>query len=520
MTNFLSRLLGGAPQNAWPPEPPPRSQERQSLTSIELSCAAQRSVIGAGAKTAIVAAQLKAATATVDRPPVDVVCVLDRSGSMGHENKLGLCTETIRLLMNELSKAGDRFGLVTFDQQVRTETGLRPLGRRQNKDKVGSALAKLRAGGTTNLSGGIFQGIDEMRRGIMQDDDDVEASPDSDDARPRVRACLVLTDGHANVGVRDPAALVKLTGEALADCPDCALYTFGYGSDHDATLLRDIAGAAGEGKGGYYFVEASEGVIGAFADCLGGLLSVVAQHVVVQVGSDAPIRRVRRTGAERVDEKHWRVPLGDLFAEENRDIVVELDTAGQSQIHVTFDLRFVDVPLSKMSHSTATTSLSIVPAGDARLDAVEEDMHIAAQLLRLDVAETLSAARSHADSGRLDHARVSLKACRDLLEANMQGMEEHCSEVGLIQRLRFDVDECLKNVATKETYERKGKMQMTSKLMGHQQQRCLSDSESDDDENVKGIKDKSEALSARSRNFYRSAAKKRTKASWMSKRAG
>ena len=49
------------------------------------------------------------------------------------------------------------------------------------------------------------------------------------------------------------------------------IYTFGFGSDHDEQLLSDIASA---GQGSYYYVEKEDQIAAAFADALGGLLSV------------------------------------------------------------------------------------------------------------------------------------------------------------------------------------------------------------------------------------------------------
>ncbi len=57
------------------------------------------------------------------RPDVDVVVVMDRSGSMEAERKLELCKETTELLIEQL-RPSDRFGLVSFDHRVKTNTAL------------------------------------------------------------------------------------------------------------------------------------------------------------------------------------------------------------------------------------------------------------------------------------------------------------------------------------------------------------------------------------------------------------
>ena len=58
------------------------------------------------------------------------------------------------------------------------------------------------------------------------------------------------------------------------------MYTFGFGSDHDAHMLKAISDA---GNGMYYLVENEENIGESFAHCLGGLASTVAQGIQMTV---------------------------------------------------------------------------------------------------------------------------------------------------------------------------------------------------------------------------------------------
>ena len=58
---------------------------------------------------------------------------------------------------------------------------------------------------------------------------------------------------------------------------------------------------------------------------------------------------------------------------------------------------------------------------------------------------------------------------------------------------------------------------MNSKAMGHALQRCMSDSDSDGEDECDGVEGRAaSAVSIKSRNVYRGAAKKAMKAKWMS----
>ena len=52
------------------------------------------------------------------------------------------------------------------------------------------------------------------------------------------------------------------------------VFTFGYGSEHDANMLRAVADA---GSGLFYYIDNIDCIPDSFCDCLGGLLSVSAQ---------------------------------------------------------------------------------------------------------------------------------------------------------------------------------------------------------------------------------------------------
>ena len=82
--------------------------------------------------------------------------VADVSGSMAG-GKMTLLKDTVKLLLGDLASK-DRVGLVTFDSHVKECLSLRILTQdaKGNAEKV---VSQLRAGSSTNLSGGLFQGI-------------------------------------------------------------------------------------------------------------------------------------------------------------------------------------------------------------------------------------------------------------------------------------------------------------------------------------------------------------------------
>jgi uncharacterized protein YegL len=92
-------------------------------------------------------ASLKAPTFKSDnRSPLDLVCVVDRSGSMRGE-KINLVKETLQFVVSQL-KSTDRMGIVVYDDRVKVSlvvTSMDDAGkvRSYKEDCIGDSIATL-----------------------------------------------------------------------------------------------------------------------------------------------------------------------------------------------------------------------------------------------------------------------------------------------------------------------------------------------------------------------------------------
>jgi Mg-chelatase subunit ChlD len=280
----------------------------------------------AGTATALVtiAAPADLAAGELSRPAVDLVAVLDVSGSMDG-TKIELLRETLLRAVDLLDPA-DRLSIIEFSDAAHRLTPLlrmTPAGR----DCARRAIAGLSAGGGTDIAAGLGMavGVACGRR-----------------ARNPVCAVLLLTDGEDPRAGPACAALGRAARAAGA-----AVSAFGYGADHDARLLRAAAEAGG---GEFAFIESPAAVRETFGRCLGGLLSVAAQAVRLRLrlappgprppataaatadaggaavaAAGATIAGVAAAGAQRAGPDGWlEVSVGDLYRGETRDVLVDL----------------------------------------------------------------------------------------------------------------------------------------------------------------------------------------------------
>jgi hypothetical protein len=171
-----------------------------------------------------------------------------------------------------------------------------------------------------------------------------------------VRSVFLFTDGQANEGVTDETKLVSMVREMADQKHRVRLYTFGFGADHSEELLSKLAEA---GSGSYYFIEKEDNIATAFADALGGLLSVVAQNVKLTfVPAPGVVVDEVHTSFGTSEEGGGRrsVRIGDLLSEEAKDTLLDVRLPALADLAEcqTVDYKIGHVDLSYLDVETAT----------------------------------------------------------------------------------------------------------------------------------------------------------------------
>jgi Ca-activated chloride channel family protein len=160
---------------------------------------------------------------------VDVLAVLDVSGSMQEEGRLEQAKVALRDFVNTLSD-DDGFGLITFSNQATVLTELSPIGPK--RQDVLDRIAGLFPRGNTRL-------VDTVREAYAT----LSVEPPGE----RIRAVIVLSDGADNES--GPTAVEELTGTLQGDESGSSIkvFTIAYGTNSDVNpeLLAEIAAASG-----------------------------------------------------------------------------------------------------------------------------------------------------------------------------------------------------------------------------------------------------------------------------------
>jgi Ca-activated chloride channel family protein len=245
------------------------------------------------------------------QPPLNLVFLIDTSGSMSSEDRLPLAKKALNLLIDQLGPR-DRVSMVAYAGSAGAV--LSPTGG-QDKLKMRCALEALGAGGSTAGGAGLA-----LAYALARQNFDPHA----------VNRVILMTDGDFNVGVADPAKLKDFVAEKRRTGVYLSVYGFGRGNYNDAmmqTLAQNGNGTAG------YIDTLAEGRK-TFRKDFAGSLFPIADDVKVQVEfNPAAVSEYRLIGYEtrllnREDLNNDRVDAGEVGSGASVTALYEITPAG------------------------------------------------------------------------------------------------------------------------------------------------------------------------------------------------
>ena len=392
-----------------------------------------------------------------DSAPLFIIAVLDKSSSM-NGNKISMLKQTMTRLISKL-RSCDRLGIVTYANSVAVDL-LPSFMTEEGISLATDKVAKIHPSGCTNLSSGLLEGL----RLIPQD------LPDG-----TVVTTLLLTDGLANIGIRDTPSIVQMMQHlwAKSDAPKrSTVYTFGYGEDHDATMLKGIADAT---EGMYYYIENEDKIADSFADVLGGLFSVVAQNITVTIEAinGAKITDLMTEYSYTTVEPSikYRLQLADIQSEESRDFPISFSLPVAEVGECTFakvEIDYFDVLAHKSETRTCSITVNRLPSDELPEEIF--DPEIEQHIDRITTCRKLKEAQTLAEENHLEKARTLLDGQLKTLRARSTSSQP------LNERLSEDLVSTLCSFSTERTFKSKGSKVASNNYLIHSKQRAAPQS--------------------------------------------
>eukprot|EP00927_Polykrikos_kofoidii_P058207 TRINITY_DN5259_c0_g1_i4.p1 TRINITY_DN5259_c0_g1~~TRINITY_DN5259_c0_g1_i4.p1 ORF type:complete len:551 (-),score=100.48 TRINITY_DN5259_c0_g1_i4:92-1690(-) len=389
-----------------------------------------------------------ASSGVTDRKPMDLVFVLDVSGSMEGEKMRDL-QAAVRFVIDQAS-AADRMSIVTFENAARRVLRLRRMDS-AGKDDANGVVMRLEAGGGTSIAAGLREGLDIVERRRQ---------------RNVVTAILLLTDGQDQSARSSIGQLASRARSA-----SCALYAFGFGNDHDAALLSELAELA---QTPFSYIEESDKIRDAFAGAVGGLASVVVQGVKVSLTFHVSVKAIHTPfTVTRVSDSDSMVVIPDMFAGERRDVVVELaapassSNEGETVMLLEASAQYADIKRNCLLQ-TAVVGMEArcLDAAEPQPE-VEPNEEVTAQRERVEVTRALREAAEQSDAGQFEQAQ-------QVLEEADQRMKSHPVKTAVADALAVELQDARDRMMSKAVWERGGRAEVCDAAQMHAMQRCTN----------------------------------------------
>ena len=281
-----------------------------------------------------------------NRPPLNLVFLVDTSGSMEDANKLPLLKQSLGLMLGQL-KPEDQVAIVAY---AGSAGQVLPPTKASDTATIMAALDQLAAGGSTAGAQGL-----ELAYLVA----------DSMKAEGEISRVLLATDGDFNVGIDDPEALKDYIAKKRESGVYLSVLGFGRGNLDDATMQA----LAQNGNGTASYIDTLNEARKVLVDQLTGALYPIADNVKIQVEwNPAQVAEYRLIGYEtraltREDFNNDKVDAGDIGAGTAVTVIYEV-TAPNSPALRNDPLRYGTAKAPEGSSELGYLRLrSIAPGG-------------------------------------------------------------------------------------------------------------------------------------------------------------
>ena len=228
-----------------------------------------------------------------ERPPSNLVFLIDVSGSMADYNKLPLVKWALQRLVEQLD-GKDQVAIVVYA----SASGLYLPSTRcdgDHKAEIFSRIEQLHAEGSTNAGAGIQLSYEIAAKNFKTDG---------------INRVILATDGDFNVGITQRDELTKLIEAKAKSKVFLTVLGFGMGNLKDGTLET----LADKGNGNYAYLDSAEEAYRVLVRQMGSTLMTIAKDVKVQVDfNPAKVAAYRLIGYEN------RVMANQDFANDAKD---------------------------------------------------------------------------------------------------------------------------------------------------------------------------------------------------------
>ncbi|BAY24611.1 hypothetical protein NIES2100_44060 [Calothrix sp. NIES-2100] len=349
------------------------------------------------------------------RRDLNLSLVIDRSGSMAG-NPLYHALKAAESVVDQLEPK-DILSVVVYDDAVDTVV---PPQSVTDRSALKNAIRNVYAGGITNLSGGWLKGCEYVKK---------QLDPQ------KINRVLLLTDGHANMGIQDPKILTATAGQKAEE--GVSTTTLGFAQGFNEDLLIGMARAA---NGNFYFIQSIDEATEVFSIELDSLRAVVGQNLTVTLELADGVNLVDTLSLAKVNQNSNGQPvftLGELYEGEDKllGLSLEISAAQIGELPVMKLHYSADVVQNNLIQSVSGTINVVAKVGTVEESALAASSHIILDLSRLTIAKAKETALDLAEHGKHQEAEQTLRSL--VQELRNKGLNENFEIAEEIDQLEY-----------------------------------------------------------------------------------
>jgi Ca-activated chloride channel family protein len=372
------------------------------------------------------------------RPTLNMALVIDRSGSMAQQGKLVYARKAAKILVEGM-KSSDLLAVVEYDDRVNV---LWPKSPVESPSLIKQQIDSLTPRGSTNLTGGMMKGVDEVLKGMDKN---------------YLNRVILLSDGLANQGITNPVEIKALVRDAKRK--GVYITTMGLGANYNEDLMQAIAESA---AANYYFIENPNQMKRIFREEMSILFTTVAKDVKIIYTPVPGIKKIDVFGFPFKQKGDLiEIEQEDFYSEESRTFLLRLSIEPQNLGKMELGkltLSYKDIIADK--DRTIEKHISVTVIEDKEKVAKASDKKIVVE------AALLESEKEHEDyvrlyeKGKMKDSLKGIRGLADKLKKKNAGLGDVqiSKKIEALEMEAQEMKEAERNRVNRAVYLKKSKM--------------------------------------------------------------
>ena len=297
-------------------------------------------------------------TTKKERPPVNLALVIDRSGSM--QGSPIEAAKSAAIQIAEKLNSQDRLSIVTFDSEIDALFSNIQMNE-QGSSYAKALISEVYARGTTNLSGGWFEGAKCVTKAI-------------DEGTFKNGFVMVLSDGMANQGIENPSELHMHASELASRGIQTS--SIGIGAHYSPLQLDALAEG---GRGRLHHTETDDDIIDVVLGELGEIGNTVAKNIKLNIHHPESVELKCLSKMKFIrSDNYFQINVGNLQIDQTKSIaLLSLINKYSEGSEVTFEshITWEDIETGEVHESAVITStLKVVSVDESEKVSINNEV--------------------------------------------------------------------------------------------------------------------------------------------------